>query len=294
MNKLLTANFIRLKKSKLFWVIVIGLVLVTCMGLVNTYDYNQELIRIHTSMAESAFEPTTALHFLYQLTPLLGLVTAFMTVLFIGTEYHDNTMRNKFICGQSRTKVYLANLLTCFLITVLFWLLPVLTTLIVGVPLLGMPDLSSAALLQLFVFGIIGLLLCAVYATICTLLSMLIHNRSYALISAAILALILLFLGSYCESRLGEPEYYSDYEFWIAEDGTQNIVPAEPIKNPLYLDGNARRFWTFCYDFFPGGQAIQIADLNVDHPHQCMLYSLFLTGAGTIAGLYFFKKKDLK
>lgn len=294
MSKLLTANFLRLKKSKFFWVIAAGLIFATCISVMNAYDYNQDLILFHEDMPESAFTPTTALHFLYHMTPLLGLTAALMTAMFSGTEYHDNTMRNKIICGQSRIKIYLANLLTCFFITVVFWLLPILTTLAVGVPLLGMPDLTAAALFELFMFGIIGLLLCAVYATVCALLSMLIHNRSYALVSAIILAAFLLFLGTYCQSRLEEPEYSLDYSFFVAEDGTQNIVPMETVKNPYYVDGNARKFVTFCYDFFPGGQAIQIADLNVGHPYRLMLYSLLITGAGTITGLILFRKKDLK
>ncbi|MCM1537260.1 MAG: ABC transporter permease [bacterium] len=280
MHKLLTANWIRLKKNKLFWAIAICAVFATYLN-------------IFPALA-NIYNNTTAIHLLYNMTPPIGLMTALMTAMFIGTEYHDGTMRNKFICGQSRTTVYLAHLLTCFFATVFFWLLTILTTLIVGIPLSGLPDHLSSALPQLFLFGLIGLLLCAVYAALCTLLAMLIHNRSFALISVMILTFLLLFFGMYCQSRLLEPEYYVDYEYWITAEGTADIVPGELIKNPLYLTGIKRQLLTFCYDFLPGGQAVQIADLNVPHPCQCILYSIGITGAVTLAGLYFFKKKDLR
>lgn len=294
MNKLLTANFMRLKKSKLFWIISAFTAVISYFALVDAYDTNKRLADWHKEMADSAFVPTTAMHILYHLTPILGLLAAVMIAIFIGTEYHDNTMRNKLICGQPRVRVYLANLLTCIFIAVLFYLIPVVITLAVGIPLLGMPHVTSASLLQLFLFGIIGLLLSAAYASLCTLIGMLVHNRSFSLLVGIFLTIGLLICGTFCNSRLDEPEYYSDYVFSMRSDGSQEISASEPIKNPYYLEGNARQLVQFLYDFLPGGQAIQISDLDVAHPYLLMLYSLGITGVSTLAGLAFFKKKDLK
>lgn len=294
MNKLLAANFIRLKKSKLFYLILAFTILSTCLSLINNYETNRQLEAWHAGMEDSAFVPTTAMHLLYNMTPVLGLLAAFMIAMFIGTEYHDNTMRNKLICGQSRSRVYLANLLTCVFITMLFYLIPVLMTLVIGIPLLGMPHVTSASLLQLLVFGVIGLLISVVYASIFTLAAMLLHNRSYALISCTILAMTLLIFGTFCNSRLEEPEYYSSYELGLTEDGTQTVLPTEPVKNPLYLDDSARQVVTFLYDFLPGGQTIQIADLHVTRPYLLMLYSIGIVAISTAAGFCFFSKKDLR
>lgn len=294
MNKLLTANLIRLKKSKLFWITSAFTIIYTWFNLVSHYETNRRLSAWHEGMEDSAFVPATAMHVLYDMVPLLGLLAAFMIAVFIGTEYHDNTMRNKLICGQSRANVYLVNLLTCFLTIIIFYLLPILMVLLIGIPLLGMPKMTSAAVLQLVLFGMIGLLISMVYASICTLIGMLVHNRSYSLMVCMLFALVFLMAGSFCESRLDEPEYFADYSFSINEDGTQSILPSEPIKNPSYLEGNARRFVAFLYDFLPGGQAIQIASLNVAHNALLPLYSIGIIGVSTLAGLAFFKRKDLK
>lgn len=293
MRKLLTANFMRLKKSKLFWIISALTAVCSYFGLVDAYETNKKLAAWHGGMADSAFVPTTAMHMLYNLTPIIGLLTAVMIAIFIGTEYHDNTMRNKLICGQPRGRVYLANLLTCIFIAVLFYLIPVVMALVVGIPLLGMPHVTSASLLQLLLFGIIGLLLSTVYASMCTLIGMLVHNRSFSLLTGILLTIGLLICGTFCSSRLEEPEYYFDYAFIIMEDGS-HPSSSEPIINPYYLEGNARQLVQFLYDFLPGGQAIQISNLDVAHPYLLLLYSLGITGASTLAGLAFFKKKDLK
>lgn len=285
MSKLLAANFIRLKTSTLFYIIAVFQIVAACINIKSTYDFNQ-----------IGRTPTTAMAILYNVTPLLGLIVSLMLAIFLGTEYHYNTMRNKLICGQSRIKVYLANLLTCFLITVFFWLLPILTVLILGIPLLGMPALTSAALTELLVCGMIGLFLCAVYASLCTLIGMLVHNRAYSLAIGIVLAISLLIFGSFCKSRLEEPEYDYGYVVTTTEDGTPAIEEGGTFwtKNPYYLDENARRIYTFLYDFFPGGQAIQIAELHVANEYLLLFYSLGITGISTFAGLYFFNKKNLK
>ena len=125
MSKLLTANFMRLKKSRLFWIISILTAVISCFSLTETYNMNKKLADWHENIPDSAFVPTTAMHLLYNLTPILGLLAAIMIAIFIGTEYHDNTMRNKLICGRPRVRVYLANLLTCIFIAVLYYLIPV-------------------------------------------------------------------------------------------------------------------------------------------------------------------------
>lgn len=295
MSKLLIANLKRLKKNKLFWTIAVLFVVCTFFGLRSTYEYEQTLIEAHANMEDPAFTPTTATDLFFNMSSLVGLASSFMLAIFIGTEYHDNTMRNKLICGQSRIKVYLANFLTSLLITVIFWLLPVLVVLCIGIPLLGTAPMTTALFTKIMVSAAIGLLMCASFTALFTLIAMLVHNRSYALIGCISLALVLLFTGSMCESRLSEPETYPDYEAIFSEDGnTQSIIVKDDIPNPHYLTGFSRQVVTFLYDFLPGGQSIQLTRNQFDHPLLCLIYSIGITGLTSFAGIYFYRKKDLK
>lgn len=294
MSKLLTANMKRLKKSKLFWIIAAFFVVSTFLSLLSTYNYEKTLEEYHAGMQDYAFTPTPATNLLFSMTPFTGLAAAFMLAIFIGTEYHDNTMRNKLICGQPRTKVYLANLITGFLTTLIFWLLPVLVVVCAGIPMLGTGPLTSALLIKIAFSALTGLLLCAAFTTLFTIITMLVHNRSYALISCISLALVLLLMGSICESRLNEPETYADYDVTWTEDGKEQINVMGEVQNPNYLTGNARRTVAFLYDFLPGGQAIQLTRQKFEHPYRCLLCSFGITTVISAAGIYFFRKKDLK
>ncbi len=294
MSKLLIANLKRLKKNKLFWTIAVLFVVCTFFGLMNTYEYEQTLIEAHMEMEDSSFTPTTATDLLFQMSSFIGLASAFMLAIFIGTEYHDNTMRNKLICGQSRVTVYFANFFTSLLITLTFWLIPILVILCVGIPLLGTSPMTTALFTKIIVTAAIGFLMCASYTALFTLIAMLVHNRSYSLIGCISLALVLLFMGSMCESRLSEPETYPDYESTFTEEGLQQILVMEDIPNPMYLTGFSRQVVTFLYDFLPGGQSFQLLRNRFEHPLLCLIYSMGITGVTSLAGIYFYRKKDLK
>lgn len=294
MNKLLTANFFRLKKNKLFRILCVLAFLGSLIMVFDTYDYNRQQLNRYGDAAAAAPSIQTAFHILYNFTPFLGLMAGLMTAMFIGTEYHDNTLRNKLICGQPRTRVYFANLLTGLGITVVLWLLPVLTVLLVGGPLLGFPKLTAASVTLMLIYGAIGLLLCAAHTAVYTLAAMLIHNRSYALMACFVAALLFLFIGSFCEGRLSEPEFTSGVSITTDEDGTTSIEPGEPLPNPFYISGNARKCLIFLYDLLPGGQAIQLAQLDVAHPYLLPLYSLAILILATAVGITVFAKKDLR
>ncbi len=163
MSKLLIANLKRLKKNKLFWTIAVLFVVCTFFGLMNTYEYEQTLIEAHMEMEDSSFTPTTATDLLFQMSSFIGLASAFMLAIFIGTEYHDNTMRNKLICGQSRVTVYFANFFTSLLITLTFWLIPILVILCVGIPLLGTSPMTTALFTKIIVTAAIGFLYCTLH-----------------------------------------------------------------------------------------------------------------------------------
>ncbi len=96
MRKLLSANFSRLFKTKAFWLGMGAMVLAFFI-----------IHRPHSSPLY--FEKT-----FFQYTLLIGFFVAIFTALFIGTDYHDGTIRNKIILGHPRQALYISNLIVCF------------------------------------------------------------------------------------------------------------------------------------------------------------------------------------
>ena len=71
-------------------------------------------------------------------------------------------------------------------------------------------------------------------------------------------------------------------------------MEAPEERNPNYLTGTKRQIYEFLQDFTPGGQALQLAGLQAEHPAQLALYSGMILLLTTCCGILVFRRKDLK
>ena len=125
MRELLAANLVRLRKTGLFW----GAALLHAAFA---------LFRIYTIVDDRKYGYETTLdEALFTFIMIEGLVMAVFIAVFLGTEYSDGTVRNKITAGHGRVRIYLANLLTVCLACLVFTAVYLLTTLAVGLPVLG-------------------------------------------------------------------------------------------------------------------------------------------------------------
>ena len=99
MSRLLVSTFIRMLKKVIFWFFVL------CMFAYGVYTA--------LNIASEARIGFVLDRCLFECLPLMGLISAIFTSLFIGSEYSDGTIRNKIIVGHSRIRIYLANLIRC-------------------------------------------------------------------------------------------------------------------------------------------------------------------------------------
>ena len=85
MNKLLSANFMRLKKSKIFWCCMIFMVILALIGPIGQYFQAQKY---------ASFEPVIDGQ-LFTFAMFIGIVLSTFCGLFLGIEYGDGTIRNR-------------------------------------------------------------------------------------------------------------------------------------------------------------------------------------------------------
>lgn len=277
MRKLLNAGFARLWKSKVFWggaLLVSGIVVTAILA-----NYRQQAQYNHVYNSDP---------FIPGCFVFIGCFMAVFTSLFLGTEYSDGAIRNKLIAGHGRTSLYLSSLLLTVSASLLVCAASILVALAVGISFLGMP---VNPLLILQKTGL-GCLLLLPFASLFTLFSMLIHNKSLLSITAVLSYFLLLFWAAYINIRLEAPEYIEN-SYSMTVDG--EIVPEEPYPNPSYLRGAKREVYVFLRDFLPTSQSLLMgSEGDLPHPLQMGLYSLLLTPAITLPGILAFRKKDLK
>lgn len=275
MSKLLSANFIRLRKMKFFW---IGMGIMLAAGIHFPIDRYMDM------------KETGAVHHIdngfFACALFIGILMSIFCSLFIGTEYSDETIRNKIVTGQKRTSIYLSNLVTSAFVGIAMCVMFFVPYLCLGIPLLGFFKINIEIV---FLFTMTVFMLSVAFSSIFTLISMLNHNKALTAVSCILLAFGLLLIGAYLNSLLNAPKVIPIY---IVDEKNTPIASQE--LNPYYLEGEKREAVQTLYDIIPGGQAIQCTSLEAVNLPLLPVYSFIIIGLTTGIGLYYFKKKDLK
>lgn len=276
MRKLLRANFSRLMKDKLFWILMAVELflggLFPVLHFMDNLDEKAGWTQEHSFFIFAIFVPM-----------MLSVVTS----LFIGTEYSDGTIRNKLIVGHGRSRIYAANLITnietAFLLCIAF----MISHICIGTPLLGWFETDRKTIVA---YALVILAMAAACTAIFTLISMLCSNKAYSVAGCILLIFLLLFMGIRITSALNEPEYYSAYSY--TENGV--TVAEDEERNPNYLSGTKRQIFEFLNEFLPGGQMLKLSNKNADHLGRIAVYDGIIFVIMTGCGLLVFRRKDLK
>ena len=269
MLKLLRADFFCLRRSRALWLCAAAAFILSSAYMLRA----------------SADSMQTLEQNLLQVFPFLPILHAAFVSLFWGLEYQDGTLRNKLIVGHSRGQVYLSRLLAsitgCFGI-LLAWALSILA----GAARLGWFAAPAHVLLR---DAAVILLLTAALASILTMLCMLLTNRAVSAVTAILLMFGLLALASAFYNVLCEPELVS-----AAVMTASGFEVGEPIPNPHYVSGTLRTVYQFVVDTLPTGQAILLANQELERLALSLSASAGLVLLCSAAGMLVFRRKDLK
>lgn len=269
MGNLLHASLFRLVRSRAFLLAVLAELAYTALVVMACWDHYASGTEYYT--LESVL---TAGFGLMGYLPIPSLISAPLLSLHLGTEYSDNTLRNKLIVGHTRSAVYLADLAACVIAAVgLDVLYLTLAGALCAYPVLGMAGkLLRVSVGQLLAWIAVSLLARGAWASAVRLVTMLLGSRTSA--SIAGLLMVLAAAGT-CSFAFHELEYLA--------------------RHPAVSDGAARTaLWRLVLDILPTGQYLQVSRLDTPNLWRMPLLSLGVFAAGTGAGLAVFSRKDLK
>lgn len=281
MTKLLSANFSRLMRDKIFWISGAAMFILSAVMI----------IRNGMSVSVSDMDPINTVKTLnacyFNILPAISFFYAVFISLFIGTEYSDGTIRNKIVIGHSRVNIYFSNYITCLAGTLVI-LIAMLLGCAIGFHFFGswqggIKDFLIKILLCIFIT--------AVYTAIITLVSMLTTNKTIALVLTLVVCILFVFCGSSIYEMLLQPEFTRDFLAYNA-DGSIQFGPEKP--NPAYLGGTKRQICAWLLQFLPSCQSILITNEEVTNPLLNMIYSVLFAAAIHICGVLAFRKKNLK
>ena len=274
MNKLFRAGLYRLRKNKgAYACVIIPPIYSVCLML-------SQYMQMKESGANYLLDP-----FLFHFFLVMGVLLSVFVSLYVGTEYHDGTLRNKLISGSSRNAVYGLNLWISFLVGTCSVLLAYTAGLAAGIPMFGVIEMPALTMLQTCVAGI---LLVLSYVSIFHMISMLSSSKTTSAVVCILAAVFMMVFAGIIFSKLSQPEMIT--QAVIANGETV----METVKNPAYLTGISHTVYQNILDFLPAGQAVQIFNQGVLNLGKMMGYSILIIFGTSLAGLYLFNRKDIK
>lgn len=306
MMKLLSANFFSMLHTKRLW---LGAAFMAGFAGIEMYTLRREIMGTSQGL--------TLDHPILSFAPMIFILLPIVCGLYINTDYHDGTIRNKIAVGRTRSSVYIANLLIVWLVEIFYTVIHIVVVLIGGIGI-GFDDLPSLALRS----GLL-LLTIAALAAIATFIATLITNR-YALVLCALLAIGMMFGSQTLNDLLSSPDSMPDIgevtyttemdgmmtpHFTDSERNTyDNVNDIPTIPNPGYIREPLRSILRTYNNVSPGGQLWEIVqrgheewDIETQQPvvhetpyWQLILYSVCVTAGFTLLGLLLFRRKDLK
>lgn len=274
MSKLISAGLLRLRKCRVFYIVLIAAVIINCAMVYTAYGNYRD--------ASASLK-----HCLFDHVPMIGLICSVFIGLMLGSEYSDGTARNKLIAGHRRLDVYLSYVVVS----------------VVGALAVAFVSLSVTVVLGLALFKTLGfgvgacawlcfceLMIAAAFAAAAALVTACTKSRSVTAVMCILVSLALLLAGAYINGRLEEPETI-DYYVMVNEDGIPSKVENQP--NPLYVSGTERTVLELICELNPAGQSILMTNFAAPHPERLPLMSLLFILMTTAAGCIVFEKKDL-
>ena len=275
MNKLLSAGFRRMLRSREFLFCLLASVGIDIYACVNQY---MEMRNTGLDVKLDYLVPGSVL--------LAGLILSVFVSLFVGTEYSEGTIRNKLVTGAHRASVYLSSFLVCSGAGLLLYLASLVSILIVGIPMFGFLQQSPARIAILLLCGV-PLTVC--YAALFNMLAMLIPNRAVNAVVCILLTIVLMLAAMTVQGRLDQPEFQS-----LAELSINGEIEMIQAPNPRYLDEIQRARYELYRDLLPTGQSLSIAGRLAASPLRMAILSTAETVIFCLIGLICFRKKDLK
>ena len=178
MRKLLRANLSRLFQYRVFRIGTILMMILAAGTMLYNISYAIRLQENHTEY----YDVFHCLDVQYlNILPLAGIFFAIIISLFLGTEYSDGTIRNKFTVGHSRTAVYMANLLTCIVAS-----FTIVAALFLGglIGLIQYTEWKMSVSMTIW-YILVMLFVCIAFSAIFTLIGMLSANKAATMVKEA-------------------------------------------------------------------------------------------------------------
>ena len=257
MLNMLKVDFIRLRKSSAFWLLLFGMLIIAFVFMIiqkTAMDYSVPLSRV-------IFLPMS----------MYGLAVSAFISTFVGTDFSDGFIRNKLLFLNNRNNYVISQIIVCCTACAIVYV--IITAFSAGVGYFFFENnVKGIDSIRFFLLGfgtslVSGCLFCVI--------TILCRNKTRAIICCMGLAFLTLVLAMHTNSILVQTMYKNG------------------ILNPNYIDGFRRVLISILHDLNPCGQASQLSSWKVWHPIRMMIMDIILICSLSTLGCLVFQRKDI-
>ena len=324
MSNLIAANFSQLFKNKLFYVIIVIFTGMAVYSIIFDFMYFSSTRDAILYLKENnlpLYEPNMyADAFMRaEFTPYL-VVSAIFISLFIGKEFGHNTIRNKIAAGNTRTNIYLSNLIVCVSAELIIHIIYCLTLFILLFILFLMYKANNIdypmfynSFFENVVVQIAGLGILILYASIYLFFVMISASRTRSAEASLIFVAMMIILSMYVSENLYQYEPYhptsstatadtptdassnivDDYDLYYGYDSYTEYHDSLRGKK---LSGMKAWIYKTADDIIPIRQADYL--MNCDtiplRTNRYIIYDYGFSAVITALGIIIFNRKDIK
>lgn len=286
MNKLLSAEFVRLFKSLIF---KLSAVVSAGFGIFAVLVRWLDIKKNAEIYAQLSIEYSNADGLIFAGEMYIEFVIAVFISIFVGTEYSDGTIRNKLTVGHTRGSIYISKLIVCAAADIMMHILYILVVLAMGNVFLDGTTMEAAQIMR---FTVVSTTAVLALTALLLLFSMSIQNKAAGAVVCLLSVLIMMFATMSIQQRLEAPEYYDGYSY--VDEETGKMITVEKEKNPKFLTGMKRDVYEFLNNVIPFSQLYQIAMNNDDNLGLIAVYDCAIIVITTGVGVAVFRRKNLK
>ncbi len=286
MNKLVSAEFIRLFKSFVFR---LGLAFSGGLGIFMVMMRWLDVTRNANLYAQYDASVRSVDNLVFMGEIILIFAAAVVIGIFVGREYGDGTIRNKVTVGHTRWEIYLSKLIVCAAADVMIHLLYIFIVLAMGGLLL---EKTTMGWKEIFALTLVSTMAMLALTALLLLLSMLIQSKASGSVACLLTVLVLFFAALYIWQRLDAPEYYEAYSY--VDEDTGNVIQEERQKNPDYLTGGKRKVYEFLNKSLPVSQMYRIAAGEREDLEWMVWCDCVILIVSAVAGSTVFRYKNLR
>lgn len=321
MTNIISAQFSRIFKSKLFYVsalfvIVLAFFIIIIPQLL-TFNSTIEVINYHSEHPD-AFDYSPSIYaedgLIYDFNIYLFFIPLLVT-LFFGKDFSYHTINNNIVAGFSRKKVYLANYIVCFSVELLLHILFIAIIIIHSLILILRykhagysvamfeSDFSTIMKLQLTEIGSIAL-----HAAFFMFILMATASRTKSAIVSFVMLSLIFLMSLYVSDQLYQLNRIPNSYYASKYSGE---TPDSPEEDPLEgydtydeymlsqrgakLSGVTKVFCCTLDDILAPRQSEYLLQMNASElAGKYIMYNYSLTLIITVLGVIIFDRKELK